>query len=208
MERKSTRGGILANVKERTFSGYGAAYSTDLGGDRIIPGAFNSTLLDFYAGKAYVPLVDSHAYSSVRNVLGVMVDAEERKQGLWTKFEVVDSPDGDELLARIKMGAVTGLSIGYEARDTEYVQEGNKRVRLLKDVRLREISAVVYGMNPDALINTESVKRGTVAPGGARIAHDWSIPKGIAPSDPRRIRMESALRDIQFRELERFAASN
>ena len=215
MERKSTRGGILANVKERTFSGYGAAYSTDLGGDRIIPGAFNSTLLDFYAGKAYVPLVDQHNYGSVRNVLGVMVEAEERTSGLWAKFSVVDSPDGDELLARIKMGAVTGLSIGYRVVDSERVQENGKSIRLLKDVRLHEISAVIYPMNPDAQIHTESVKRGMVAPGGAWFPHDWSSPKGIAPNDPRRIKLEadilkleSAQRDAQIRELEMWVLEN
>ena len=208
MERKTTRGGILADVKQRTFEGYGAAYTLDLGGDRIIPGAFAWSLFDFVAGKAYVPLADSHSYSSIRSILGVMVDAEERKQGLWTKFEVVDSPDGDELLARIKMGAVTGLSIGYEVRGSEYVQEDGKRVRLLTDLRLREISAVVYPMNPDAQIIPDTVKRSTLAPGGARMPHDWSMPKGYAPNHPRRLAMEDLERALQIRELARYATSN
>ena len=208
MERKTTRGGILADVKQRTFEGYGVAYSVDLGGDRIVPGAFAYTMLDHLLGEAYVPLIDQHNYASVRNVLGKMVDAEEREKGLWTKFEVVDSPDGDELLARIKMGAVTGLSIGYRVAKDDYVQENGKVIRLLKDVRLDEVSAVIYPMNPDALITADSVKRRTLAP-------RWSASDGIAPNDPRRLKMDadilklqSAVRDAQIRELEMWVLEN
>jgi HK97 family phage prohead protease len=110
-----------------------------------------------------VPLIDHHRYGSAFDVLGKMVEAEETDEGLSARFEVVPGEDGDRLLSRIKGGFVNGLSIGYEAGryDYEDVDRGDgvkSRVRHLREVKLYEVSAVIWGMNPAALIDTNTVK--------------------------------------------------
>ena len=177
----------------RTFEGLAASYALDLVGDVISPGAFQKSLAEWRAGAYSVPLVDNHRYDSVRRVLGHMVDAEERSAGLWARFEVVESPNGDELLTQIKSGSVGSLSIGYHTIRSEPVQVDGVRVRDLKEIRLNEVSAVVFPANPKALIDRSSVKFA-----GARLAPTTrSAAGGWAPDDPERLQVERLLRDVE-----------
>src|SRR3989304_2263407 len=71
----------------RTFSGLAAAYSQDLGGDVILPGAFKRTLADWRKAKAkLIPLMDSHSRDSVRGIIGKMTEAAEVADGLEASF--------------------------------------------------------------------------------------------------------------------------
>jgi HK97 family phage prohead protease len=152
-----------ADDEARTFSGRASTWDLDLDGERIRPGAFKKSLNDWRSGDKPIPLIDQHNYSSVMNTLGKMVDAEETEGGLEAKFEVVDTPSGNELWSRIKMGVVNGLSIGFKnVRDPDIVEEeadGKKRkVRVLKEIKLMEVSAVIWGANPNALIDATTAK--------------------------------------------------
>jgi len=150
------------DVKERTFEGLSAAYALDHGGDVIQPGAFMEDLLAWRSDpQRIIPLVDQHSYNSVRSVYGVMVDAHENDDGLWSRFKVVDSADGDEALARLQEGIINGLSIGFEVQDQEPGEMEGQKVRRLKTIALREVSLVIWGMNPRALVIPDSVKGGS-----------------------------------------------
>jgi uncharacterized protein len=139
----------------RTFEGLAATWDLDLGGDVIHKGAFRQTL-DYWRTKGFaVPLIDQHRYTSIHDVLGSMVDAEERDEGLWARFEVDEDADGDKLLRHIKNKRINGLSIGYEAVNPERDEHG---IRHLREVRLYEVSAVLWPMNPAATIDAGSVK--------------------------------------------------
>jgi len=153
------------DVEKRTFEGLSAAYALDYGGDVIKRGAFMEDLKAWRSNPdRIIPLVDMHSYGSVRSVYGRMVDAHENDDGLWSRFEVVDSVDGDEALARIQGGMVNGLSIGFHSTDSEpYEMEGQK-VRRLNEIELKEVSLVIWGMNPRALVMPGSVKHGETAP--------------------------------------------
>jgi HK97 family phage prohead protease len=151
------------DVKERTFEGLSAAYTLDEGNDEIKVGAFAQTIARWKQGgkKNVKPLIDQHVYNSVRRVVGKAIDMEERptEGGLWTKFQVVPGNDGDEILHRVDGGFVTGLSIGYRAIKFSFEErEGFGTVRILEELALEEVSLVIWGMNPDALIDTDSVK--------------------------------------------------
>ncbi len=147
----------------RTFSGLAATYDRDLGGDVIMPGAFKRTLKAWKSSKRPLPLLDSHnAFSSIRNVVGKMDSAEETKDGLDATFEVIDGPDGDEIFRRVSGGYVDGLSIGYQAIKVKYPETEEERAkgiyRYLHEVKLREVSVVLFPLNEGARIDTTAVK--------------------------------------------------
>ena len=146
----------------RTFQGLAATWDLDLGGDVIEPGAFKKTLKDWASSKRVLPLLDSHNGHSVRAVVGKLTEAEETKGGLESTFEVIDGPDGDEVFRRVKGGYVDGLSIGYSAVAVRYPEteaEQNSGVyRFLKEVKLHEVSVVLWPMNPEARIDTATAK--------------------------------------------------
>ena len=147
-----------ADDQTRTFEGLASTWDLDLGGDVIHKGAFAKTLRDWKSSGRVIPLIDQHNYFSVRSVLGKLVDARETDEGLWTKWKVTEGQDGDELLHRLRGGMVDGLSIGYETVSSEPETRAGVTVRHLKEVRLLEVSAVIWGMNPNALITRGSVK--------------------------------------------------
>lgn len=149
------------SAEERTFEGLASTWDVDLGGDVIHRGAFARTLSHWRHSGRVIPLIDQHNYGSVRAVVGKLIDARETADGLWTKYEVIDGPDGDEVLRRIEGGYVDGLSIGYRAIKTESPTEEEARAgvwRHLKEVQLREVSVVAWPMNDGARIDIDSVK--------------------------------------------------
>jgi len=146
----------------RTFSGMAATWDLDLGGDVIEPGAFKRTLKNWQKSKRVLPLLDSHNGHSVRSVVGKLLEAEEAPKGLAATFEVIDGPDGDEVFRRVKGGYVDGLSIGYSAVQVRYPETEDEKLtgayRYLKEVKLHEVSVVVWPMNTEARIDTATAK--------------------------------------------------
>lgn len=144
-------------AKDRTFEGLAAAYTLDLGGDIIAPGAFTKTLAYWREKGFSIPLLNQHNYyNGIHDVLGSMVDAEERTEGLWAKFEVSQGANGDLLLDHITNKRLNGLSIGYQP--VEYEINSDTGIRTLKEIRLKEVSAVIWPMNEDAIIDANSIK--------------------------------------------------
>lgn len=148
----------------RTFAGLASTWELDSDGELIDPGAFGKTLGDWRAskGRRIIPLIDQHNYRSVRAVFGKVETATETDSGLETKFSIVASPEGEEYMSRIAGGYLNGLSIGFQtirAEPDEMDIGGTKiPVRRIKEVRLMEISAVIWGANPSALIDMAAVK--------------------------------------------------
>ena len=152
----------------RTVTGLAAAWSLDFGGDVIQKGAFKRTLDAWRGAKRTRPvhLIDQHSYHTVTSVLGKMIEADETDDGLLATFDFVpDDPAADAAYKRVKGGYVTGFSIGYEPVTWEFQsKEGGEsweRLRILKEVRLLEVSLVIWPMNDDARI--EGVKAAALA---------------------------------------------
>lgn len=214
------------DVKARTFEGLASTWDLDLGGDVIHQGAFTKTLENWRENDGrIVPLIDHHRYGSAFDVLGKMTHAEETDEGLSARFEVVNGDDGDRLLERIKGGYLNGLSIGYEAiaPQTETItrEDGVKEtIRHLREIKLYEVSAVIWGMNPHALIERASVKsvidalksgdltsqeledlRAFLQADPPKGEPEPDEPQGIAPDDARRLKAEAVIRDLAIRSL-------
>lgn len=146
---------------QRQFTGLASTWDLDFGGDVIEQGAYKRSLGEITASGRVVPLINQHQYGDARHAIGKMISASETDAGLEATFQVVNSPEGDEFLARIKDGIIDGLSIGYEARGQREPTPAESKLgilRVLTDVELREVSLVIWGMNSNALIDSSSVK--------------------------------------------------
>jgi HK97 family phage prohead protease len=143
------------NDEGRTFTGLASTWNQDVQGDIIERGAFKATLADWRATGRMIPLLDSHAWQSVRAVVGKLIDAKETDEGLLATWELIDGPDGDEVYRRIKGGFVDGLSIGFEIEAEEKPSEDLRKAvawRILKRVRLMEVSVVVWPANEQSRV--------------------------------------------------------
>lgn len=152
----------------RTFSGLAAVFNDlDLGDDIVHPGAFTKTLREFKRSPTAMPLLNSHDHFNIFSALGQMLAGKEVKEGLDTDWEVIDGPDGDATLARLRPSKRTGkaivgsMSIGYTPVKFDFEASDEARfgqVRHLREVKLHEVSLVLFPMAPAALVDLASVK--------------------------------------------------
>lgn len=143
--------GELKNVGDTgTFEGYASIFgNVDLGGDIIERGAFKEFVKN-KDGKTVV--LWQHG---VRDPIGV---AEVRQDDIGLRFNgalVLEDPTARKAHAHMKAGSVTGMSIGYDVLEGG-AEVMNSGVRLLKSLKLWEISPVTFGMNP--LAGVDGVK--------------------------------------------------
>jgi HK97 family phage prohead protease len=217
--------------KARRFTGLASTWQKDLGDDVIHKGAFKKTLADWRGSRTKtIPLLDSHDRWSVDSILGKMIDGSETSDGLETEFEMRATEKAEQALDAIKNEFVTGLSIGYEPVKFDFEQpEGSAspwdRIRHLHEVKLREVSLVVFPMNEGARVDPSSVKSLLDAAKAGQLTDDQKAellaflnaaptsaapeaptpdaPKGLAPDNPRRIAMSEMLRGLTLRSLTR-----
>lgn len=159
-----------ANLLEGYASTFG---NVDLQFDVVAQGAFKNTLARVRKGE--VPLLADHM-ASVRNVLGTLVEASEDAKGLRIKARFASDPDAQAIRQKMLDGHVSKMSIGYEPMQWRYeTRDNDTRVRVLEDVKLWEVSAVVFPANPEAVIDRvksavretiDTVVAGAVASGG------------------------------------------
>lgn len=150
-------------IVDHLFSVYGVI---DEGLDRVHPGAFLKTVRE---RGASIKVLDTHNSSSVMSVLGKPLEFYEisREQlppkvrerypeatgGMVARVQYfLDTEEGRGAFLRIKNGGLTESSFAYDVIRKDYTEEkrGEKtvRVRELRELKLYDVSPVVYGMNP------------------------------------------------------------
>jgi uncharacterized protein len=129
------------------FEGYASVFNiTDQGGDVVEKGAFEQSLNS--KALSAIPLLYQH---DVTKPLGVWRAVKEDHKGLWVRGQLsLDTQQGREVYALMKMGALTGLSIGYRAVKSMKDSSG---VRHLQQIDLIEISLVTLPMNTFARVD-------------------------------------------------------
>lgn len=161
-----------SDAEQMTFSGYGAVFgNVDSYGDVIEPGAFAAYLSDVKGGKSQWPamLLQHGGYGMTAEdmtPIGVWTDLAEDGSGLKVSGKLADTPRGREVYALMKMDprpAITGLSIGYIAKEWEPRSKPEDPRRRLKRIDLMEISPVTFPANGkarvDAVKNIEDLSR-------------------------------------------------
>lgn len=143
MEEKTFPFDIKAVTEEGTFEGYAAIFGKpDALGEVIAKGAFNQTLAR--EGKSR-PLL---WYHDPRNPLGT-VELEVDDKGLKVKGEFdLNVQAAKEKHSLMKKKAIKGLSFGFNT--IKDIWDGTTRI--LKEIKLFEISPVTFYAHPDALV--------------------------------------------------------
>lgn len=144
---------IKLSIKEVSdqgqFEGYASVFNNeDLGGDIITPGAFSKTISE----NPTVPILWGH---STKEVIGVNKVMSEDARGLRVTGQLaLDVQRAKEAHSLMKMGAVKGLSIGYDPIVVDYSRMEKDNVRILREVKLWEYSVTPFPMNPEAQVTT------------------------------------------------------
>jgi HK97 family phage prohead protease len=131
-----------------TIEGYASTFDNwDSVGERPTKGAFAPHLADFLH-DGFIAM--QHDYSQV---VASPVEAREDDHGLYVKAAFHSTPAAQAartlVAERLARGKSVKLSIGYEVKRDEYVEEG----RLLKEIKLYEWSIVAIPANPEARVS-------------------------------------------------------
>jgi HK97 family phage prohead protease len=146
------------------FEGYGSVFGVkDQVSDIVMPGAFAKSLANWQARNQMPALLWQHRTDEP---IGIYTEIKEDDTGLYIKGRLLidDDPLAKRAHAHMKAGSLTGLSIGYLLKDSEY--DRAKEAFLLKEIDLYEVSLVTFPANDEARIaNVKSLlEKGDIPP--------------------------------------------
>lgn len=132
------------------FEGYGSTFGNiDYGDDKVVQGAFIETVADLMSSQkeGKLPALWQH---DTEEPIGSYTELREDSFGLFVRGRLpkADTFVSGRVIPQMKAGSIAAMSIGYSTLD--YVIEGG--IRILKKLRLWEISLVTMPMNPKAII--------------------------------------------------------
>lgn len=129
---------------EGCFTGYAAVFgNVDKGNDVIEAGAFKKSLQE----NPEVPILWSH---DPENPIGVSTYVVEDGKGLKVEGQLaMDVQRAREVHSLMKLGAIKGISIGYNTVKRHF----KGQIRHLQELALGEFSPVVFPMNPLAEVD-------------------------------------------------------
>ncbi len=136
------------------FFGYGSVFGNkDSYGEVVAPGAFTESLAEIASKGRKVPVLWQHRSDQP---IGVYDSIVEDERGLKVSGQLLheDVALAREALALMKAGAVSGLSIGYWVRGSNF--DDKTKIRTLTKLDLEEVSLVTFPANDDARV--EAVK--------------------------------------------------
>ncbi len=140
-----------------TFTGIAATYNgLDMVGDTIVPEAFKQAIAQ--QGADY-PLLFAHDQSQP---LGVGKISDSTSGLVVTGSLVLADPNAVRAQAHMRAGSIKGLSIGYTVPDgkSEIQRDGT---RVLKEIKLHEISLVAVPADPGAMVTSVKDAAGVLA---------------------------------------------
>jgi HK97 family phage prohead protease len=136
---------ISALAQNGYFAGYASVFDhIDRQQDIILSGAFTSAVRE----PENVKLLWQH---DVTQPIGKIVHIEEDDIGLYVEGRLLlDVQKGAEAYSLLKNDAISGLSIGYNVKDSVYDHETD--LRIIRSIDLYEISLVTFPANERAKV--------------------------------------------------------
>jgi HK97 family phage prohead protease len=144
-----------------TFTGYGSTFGgkPDSYGDIIAPGAFSESIAKNGRGGMGIAMLYQHDHSQP---IGIWKTVAQDSKGLIMEGQLaLKTQRGAETYELMKMGALKGLSIGFDmprdpttgkiADDAIEINE-KRRTQLLKRINLWEVSPVTFAANTRARV--------------------------------------------------------
>ena len=157
MERKAVHFEIKKDdIAGRVFAGYASTFDVDLGGDIITPGAFKKTI---EGRQQAIKVLWQH-----NEPIGKSMRLYEDSIGLFVEGKVSKTRLGDEAIELMRDGVVDQMSIGFSvpAGKSEMSDDG---LRVIREVKLYEFSAVTFPMNENAIITSVKNMKDAIALG-------------------------------------------
>jgi len=151
IERKFIQFDFKALSEKGEFSGIASSYgNVDLGGDIVMPGAFQSALDERGPER---PILWQHRSDSPIG-LGTFKETDSALLIERATLEL-SLPEAQKAYTLLRAGIVKGLSIGYEAVTWEWRKSDDPEawpVRVIKAAKLWETSVVTFPMNEQAIV--------------------------------------------------------
>lgn len=134
-----------ADLQESMFEGYASVFGNkDSQGDIIERGAFTKTLTE---SRDRVKVLWQH---NIFEPIGRPVEMREDDLGLYIKAKISETDTGKKALTLARDGVVNEMSIGYDVVKDDF--DRSRDARILKEIRLFEVSLVTFAANPMALV--------------------------------------------------------
>ena len=145
MERKTVKFSVKQVDEEAgIIEGYGSTFSKvpDSYGDIVDEGAFTKTIKE---NSGNIVSLFNHSVNDPIGKPELSVDTK----GLLARIKIVRGVrKADEVLLLAKAGVITQMSIGYNAIKESW----EKGIRHLQEVKLYDVSPVIFAANPEAVI--------------------------------------------------------
>jgi HK97 family phage prohead protease len=152
----------IQTVNDHEVTGIAAVFgNVDLGRDRIHPGAFRKTISERKSRIVHLwghdqeqpptaKIVDLKEIGRNELPADLRADFPDATGGLMVTRQYLNTPRATEILEGIKSGAITGMSFGYEVPrgKADYEKAADGPVRNIREIKLWEVSDVLYPMNP------------------------------------------------------------
>lgn len=177
-ETRSFTFSIKAVGDDGTVEGYASVFGVrDNYDDVIVAGAFIATLAAHRAAGTMPAMLWQHDPSQP---IGIWTDMREDAKGLFIKGQLaLQTRQGAEAYALLKLGALTGLSIGFIAKQWGYDRDTD--VRTLTEIELWEVSMVTFPANEKARVTNVKSSNDLATPKDAeRILRDAGFSKSEA----------------------------
>jgi len=177
-----------AKEEEGTFEGFASVFNNiDLNHYRIERGAFKKTLSE----NRTFPLLWQHRFDEL---IGVINEAQETDKGLYIQGKLaMNVQRAREAYELLKLGALTGLSIGGEIIKAGAI---DKSITTIKEIRLLECSLVTIPANQEARVTVVNAvipykDRGIIADR----QHPWDAAAVVKACDVEQLRIICAYYD-------------
>ena len=124
------------------FEGYASVFDqTDSVMDTVVRGAFKKSLAQYRENNTLPPLLWQH---DTTEPIGKWLEMYEDSHGLFVRGELfdVDIPRARQALKLVRENALTGLSIGFKARQSH--RDPHTGARILTEIDLLEVSLVTF----------------------------------------------------------------
>lgn len=176
---------VAAKVTEAKADGTATALvsvfgNVDLGGDRVLPGAFTRSLEEWKAKGDPIPVIWSHDWDNPESFVGWADPSQikETQAGLEVPMQFdLDRPRAEQVHHLLKTRRVTQFSFGYFVRSFQDVEDADYgTVRELADIDLFEVGPTLLGMNPETeLLQAASALRRRLARAASKASAEEAV---------------------------------
>lgn len=172
--------------------------NVDLGGDRVMKGAFAKSIEKWKSTGFPVPVVFSHDWGDLWSHIGAVDSLEETEKGLKAVYtlDVADNPAAAQVYRLMKRGTLKEHSFAYSIGKEKTAKDGANE---LYELDIIEVGPTLKGMNPDtevlavksALEQTTAMHEKATAPSPADAAAKAGRTLSKANESKLRTAMES-----------------